>query len=60
MAAIGHFTGDKICLVLGLLFEQMTEAQVATTLRHIPDAVREMWAATGSRDFVTMIQGVRG
>jgi hypothetical protein len=58
--AVSHFAGDKIWLVLGLLFEQMTEAQAATTLQHIPDGVREMWAATGSRDFATMIEGVRG
>jgi len=58
--AMGHFTGDKMWLVLGLLFEQMTDVQVATTLQHIPGPVREAWETTGSRDFTTLIAAVRG
>ncbi len=58
--AMGHFTGDRTWLVLGLIFEQMTDAQVATTLQHIPAPVREMWDTTGRRDFATMITAVRG
>ncbi len=57
--AMSYFTGDKIWLVLGLLFEQMTDTQVATTLKHVPAPVREMWATAGSRDFATLIEAVR-
>ena len=58
--AMSHFTGDKIWLVLGLLFEQMTDAQVATTLKHVPAPVREMWTTTGNREFATLISAARG
>ncbi len=58
--AMGHFTGDRIWLVLGLLFEQMTDAQVETTLHHVPDSVRELWNTTGGADFATFIAAVRG
>jgi hemerythrin-like domain-containing protein len=58
--AMSHFTGDKVWLVLGLLFEQMTDAQVTTTLQHVPDPVREMWAETGSHEFAALVAVVRG
>ena len=58
--AMGHFSGDKIWLVLGLIFEQMTDAQVSATLAHVPSALREMWATTGHRDFAALIAAVRG
>ncbi len=58
--AMGHFSGDKIWLVLGLIFEQMSDAQVSATLAHVPSALREMWVSTGHRDFAAMIAAVRG
>ena len=60
--AMSHFAGDKVWLVFGLLFEEMNDEQVATTLAHMPAASRATWAATGEtayRDFMSAARGLR-
>ncbi len=58
--AMAHFTGDKVWLVLGLVFEQMTPEQRVMTLRHMPPPVVEMWTGSGSAAFDEFISSVRG
>lgn len=58
--AMSHFLGRHRWLVLGLIFEQMTEAEQEVTLAHVPDAMREMWRTTGARDFEAFVNGLRG
>jgi hemerythrin-like domain-containing protein len=57
--AMQHFTGDKIWLVLGLVFEQMTPEQLAITLQHMPPPVVQMWDSTGRAAFEEFIAAVR-
>ncbi len=57
--AMQHFTGDRIWLILGLVFEQMTPEQLATTLQHLPAPVTEMWAGGGRARFEEFIARVR-
>jgi hemerythrin-like domain-containing protein len=57
--AMQHFTGDKIWLVLGLVFEQMTPEQLAITLQHMPPPVVQMWDSTGRAAFEEFIASVR-
>ena len=57
--AMSHFSGDKIWLVLGLVFEQMTDEQLATTLSLMPPPVVEMWDSSGRSAFDGFIAAVR-
>ncbi len=57
--AMAHFTGDKIWLILGLAFEQMSAEQLVSTLEHLPAPVAEMWRTSGKTAFETFIAGVR-
>ncbi|MGH7721616.1 MAG: hemerythrin domain-containing protein [Candidatus Dormibacteria bacterium] len=57
--AMQHFTGDKIWLILGLVFEQMTPQQLAVTLQHLPAPVVEMWESSGRAAFEEFIARVR-
>lgn len=57
--AMSHFTGDKIWLVLGLIFEQMAPAQLAFTLTLLPPPVVEMWNGSGRAAFDEFIAVVR-
>ncbi|HEY6538649.1 MAG TPA: hemerythrin domain-containing protein [Candidatus Dormibacteraeota bacterium] len=57
--AMQHFTGDKIWLILGLVFEQMTPEQLAVTLQHLPPPVVQMWDTTGRATFEEFIARVR-
>ena len=57
--AMSHFSGDKIWLVLGLVFEQMTDEQLAVTLTHMPPPVVEMWEQSGRAAFEAFIATVR-
>jgi len=58
--AMAHFTGDKIWLILGLVFEQMTDEQRAIVVQAMPPPVVEMWTATGRAAFDDFITSVRG
>lgn len=57
--AMQHFSGDKIWLVLGLVFEQMTPDQLTVTLTHMPPPVVDMWNASGRAAFDDFIAAVR-
>lgn len=54
------FSGDKLWLILGLAFEQMTDEQRALTLAHMPPPVVAMWNGPGSASFAAFIDDVRG
>jgi len=43
--AMQHFTGDKLWLVLGLVIDQMNDAERAAILAHMPPPVLAMWEA---------------
>lgn len=58
--AARNFQGDKSWLVVGLLFEQMTPAEKATTLEHFPGPFQEMWASTGERDYRAVMAELGG
>jgi len=58
--AMQHFSGDKLWLVLGLVMEQMSDAQRATILQHLPPPVLDMWTTSGSASFAELIRRVRG
>ena len=53
--AMGHFTGDKVWLVIGLVLAQMTEEQ--RTL--LPPPVLQMWDTTGHVAFDEFMTRVR-
>ena len=57
--AMGHFTGDKMWLVLGLVFEQMSDAQRAVTMKHLPPSVVDMWTSSGRAAFDAFMAQVR-
>jgi hemerythrin-like domain-containing protein len=54
------FRGDKLWLIMGLIFEQMTDEQRALTIAHMPRPVVEMWNGLGAASFVAFIADVRG
>ena len=54
------FSGDKLWLIMGLVFEQMTDEQRALTLAHMPPPVVEMWNGPGAASFAAFITDVRG
>lgn len=58
--AMSHYTGDKLWLLLGLVFEQMTPEQYAAVTPHMPPPVMEMWSANGKSQFDGFIAQVRG
>ncbi len=57
--AMRHFTGDKLWLILGLVFEQMTPEQLEVTLAHMPPPVVEMWNTSGKAAYDEFITRVR-
>jgi hemerythrin-like domain-containing protein len=57
--AMANFTGDKIWLILGLVLEQMSDAERATTLKLLPPPAVEMWTTTGESAFKDFIARVR-
>lgn len=57
--AMAHFSGDKIWLILGLVFEQMTPEVLATMLTVLPPPVIEMWTGSGRAAFEEFIEQVR-
>jgi len=54
------FSGDKLWLILGLIFEQMIDEQRALTLAHMPPPVGAMWSGPGGASFAAFIADVRG
>lgn len=57
--AMQHFTGDKIWLILGLVFEQMSPEVLAAVLPHLPAPVMDMWTTSGKASFDDFIARVR-
>lgn len=56
---LGHFTGDKVWLILGLIRENMTQDQRDQMLVHMPPPARQMWEGMGEAAFSEMIGRVR-
>jgi hypothetical protein len=56
---LSSFQGDNIWLILGLIREQFTEAQVANMEAHMPPPVLEAWNDAGETVFTDMITAVR-
>lgn len=56
---IGHFSGDKLWLILGLILEAMTEEQRTTMLDHMPPPAVEFWTSVGEPQFTSFIATVR-
>ena len=54
------FHGDKFWLILGLLFEQMNQAERRMTLENFPPPVREMWETEGQGAYIACIARIRG
>jgi iron-sulfur cluster repair protein YtfE (RIC family) len=54
-----HFSGDKVWVLLGLLFEAMPPGQPELTLAHMPPPVAEFWISQGQAMFDTFIADVR-
>jgi len=57
--AMGHFQGDKIWLIIGLIRENFTQQQRDMMLDHMPPPAREMWENVGERSFNELIAEVR-
>lgn len=57
--AMAHFSGDKIWLILGLIFEQMNAEQLAFIFTVLPPPVVEMWHTNGEAAFDGLIRRVR-
>jgi iron-sulfur cluster repair protein YtfE (RIC family) len=57
--AFGHFEGDKIWLILGLIRENFTDEQRAIMLAHMPPPAVQMWETMGEASFDQMIGQVR-
>lgn len=57
--AMGHFEGDKIWLIMGLIRENFTQQQREMMLAHMPPPARQMWESMGERSFNELIAQVR-
>lgn len=53
------FRGDKLWLILGLIQEQMTEAQKQAMESHLPPALREFWNGPGIGMFDSFVADLR-
>ena len=58
--AMAHFSGDKVWLIFGLIFEQMSAEERAFTMTLLPPPAVDMWTSTGERSFNDFIARVRG
>ena len=54
-----NFRGERIWLVMGLIREQMTDAQRAAMDTHMPPPVREFWVGVGEAQFMRFINDIR-
>jgi hemerythrin-like domain-containing protein len=57
--ALHSFDGDKVWLILGLIRENMTQAQRDAMLAHMPPPARDMWVNMGNAAFDEFIAEVR-
>lgn len=56
---LSTFTGDKVWLIIGLIREQMTPAQIADMDAHLPPPVAEFWVSTGQQQFTDFLDVLR-
>lgn len=57
--AVANFTGDKTWLALGLVLDAQDDAQQASTLEHLPEAVREFWGHEGRPQYESFMAALR-
>jgi hemerythrin-like domain-containing protein len=57
--AMQHFSGDKLWLILGLVIDQMSDAERAVILAHMPPPVLAMWEANRPA-YAALLAQVRG
>ena len=57
--ALSHYQGDRIWLLLGLVFEAMPEDILAATISHMPPPVAAMWMGAGADAFAAEMALVR-
>jgi hypothetical protein len=48
---LGHFEGDKIWLILGLIRQRMNDGQRAAMLENMPPPAVDMWTGFGEQAF---------
>lgn len=53
------FTGDKLWLIIGLIREQMSPAQVAAMDAHMPPPVAQFWATSGQAMYTDFVADLR-
>jgi hemerythrin-like domain-containing protein len=58
--ALGHFDGDKVWLILGLIRENMTQQQRDHMLANMPPPAVEMWTGMGESSFNALVDELRG
>jgi hemerythrin-like domain-containing protein len=56
--ALGVFDGDKVWLILGLIRDQMTQAQRDEMLAHMPPPAVEMWTSMGEQAYKNLLAEV--
>ncbi|HEX6538573.1 MAG TPA: hypothetical protein VF155_05280 [Candidatus Dormibacteraeota bacterium] len=57
---MAHFNGDKLWLILGLIFEQLPPEVVTTLLTSVlPPPVVDMWEGSGKAAFADFMGRVR-
>jgi len=54
-----NFKGERIWLIMGLIREQMTDAQRAAMDAHMPPPVRDFWVNVGEAQFTSFIADIR-
>jgi hypothetical protein len=53
--ALGSFTGDKVWLILGLIRDNMSQAQRDEMLAHMPPPAVEMWTTMGEQAYKNLL-----
>ncbi len=56
---MANFTGDKLWLILGLIREQMTDAERANMDEHMPPPLAEFWSHSGEQLFTDYVGALR-
>jgi hypothetical protein len=56
--ALGSFTGDKVWLILGLIRDQMSQAQRDEMLAHMPPPAVDMWTSMGEQAYKNLVAEV--
>ncbi|MGH9045499.1 MAG: hemerythrin domain-containing protein [Acidimicrobiales bacterium] len=58
--ALSQYRGERLWLVLGLVFEAMPAAMQGAILAHVPPPVNDMWVSSGARAFEEELAAIRG